>query len=203
MRKVCTPSPSVRGKGNYFTGVKPSVDKAEKLDAVHSLLSKSAGHGVATPSQIVRDGALDPTSGPKNDGLTTSFSPINGHNGGTVSGWRPLPQASSPEAQQNAINSDSASPDVSPEEATPYLSSFREHFVQYLPFIVIPDSCIAADLHRESPILWMAIMTVASTRTTKQKVLSNKMREHFAQASFVDGTRSLDLLWGLLVYTAW
>ena len=91
----------------------------------------------------------------------------------------------------------------SPEDAESYLDRFRTNFVKYLPFIVIPPSMTAHQLHQESPYLWLSIMTVASTRSPQQITLSKEVRGMFGREAYVEGTRSMDLLLAVLVYATW
>jgi len=46
-------------------------------------------------------------------------------------------------------------------------------------------------------------MTVASTRSSQQIVLSREVREVFGREAYLGGTRSMDLLFAVLVYTIW
>lgn len=61
----------------------------------------------------------------------------------------------------------------------------------------------AYQLRQESPILWLCIMTVASTRSIQQEALSKEMRGVFGREAYVEGTRNMDLLLAVLVYATW
>ncbi|KIN05469.1 hypothetical protein OIDMADRAFT_153650 [Oidiodendron maius Zn] len=91
----------------------------------------------------------------------------------------------------------------SPEDAVSYLNRFRTDFVKHLPFIVISPSVTSKELRQERPILWVCIMTVASSNSTKQIALSKEVRAIFGREAYAEGTRSMDLLLAILVYTAW
>jgi hypothetical protein len=90
-----------------------------------------------------------------------------------------------------------------PEDAESYLNRFRKDFVKHLPFIIIPPSVTAHQLHQESPLLWISIMTVASSSSTQQISLSKEVRGVLAREAFVEGTRNMDLLFAVLVYATW
>lgn len=91
----------------------------------------------------------------------------------------------------------------SPEDAESCLNRFRTDFVKRLPFIVISPSVTSNELRQERPILWVCIMTVASSNSTKQIALSKEVRAIFGREAYVEGTRNMDLLLAILVYTAW
>lgn len=61
----------------------------------------------------------------------------------------------------------------------------------------------AYQLCQESPILWLSIMTVASTRSLQQGALSKEVRGVFGREAYVEGTRNMDLLLAILVYATW
>lgn len=111
--------------------------------------------------------------------------------------------ASLPQSLSGAICSPVASCEPNDNDAEVYLARFRADFIGHLPFIDIPDSQTSHQLHQESPLLWLAVMTVASTRTTQQKAMSRQMREIFGREAFVEGTRSIDFLLAVLVYATW
>jgi hypothetical protein len=91
----------------------------------------------------------------------------------------------------------------SPEEAELYMNKFRVDFVKHLPFIIISPSTTAHQLRLDHPILWISIMTVASSMSTQQILLSKELRAILAREAFVQGTRNMDLLLGILVYAVW
>ncbi|KAF7953725.1 uncharacterized protein EAE97_001124 [Botrytis byssoidea] len=74
---------------------------------------------------------------------------------------------------------------------------------QQSPFINIPSSVTAHQLRQERPFLWVAIMTVASNNSKQQTIMSKEARTIFAKEAFVEGTRTMDLLLAILVYTVW
>jgi hypothetical protein len=92
---------------------------------------------------------------------------------------------------------------INQEDAELYLNKFRASFVKHLPFVVIPSSMTSQKLREERPILWVCIMTVASNKSTQQIALSNEARAIIGREAFVEGTRDMDLLLGILVYATW
>jgi hypothetical protein len=89
------------------------------------------------------------------------------------------------------------------QDADNFLDKFRTTFVQYLPFVIISSSTTAAQLRQERPLLWLAIMAVASNQSTQQINFSRELRISFGQEVFVEARRSMDLLLAILVYVTW
>ena len=61
----------------------------------------------------------------------------------------------------------------------------------------------ARRLRQERPILWACIMTVASSNSRQQIVLSREVRGLLGREAYVEGTRNMDLLLAAFVYTVW
>jgi hypothetical protein len=91
----------------------------------------------------------------------------------------------------------------SPEDAELYLNRFRTQFIKHLPFLVLAPSVTSHQLRQDRPILWACIMATASTNSTQQIALSREVRAIFGRETFVEGTRNMDLLLGLLVFSVW
>jgi hypothetical protein len=89
------------------------------------------------------------------------------------------------------------------QDADNFLDKFRTTFVQYLPFVIISSSTTAMQLRQERPLLWLAIMAVASNQSTQQINFSRELRTSFGQEIFVEARRSMDLLLAILVYVTW
>jgi hypothetical protein len=90
-----------------------------------------------------------------------------------------------------------------PKDADLFLHKFRTDFVKNLPFLVISPELTAHELYQERPILWLCIMAVTSNNSQQQITLSRKARMTIANEAFVEGTKNMDLLLAILVYTAW
>ena len=129
--------------------------------------------------------------------------PLVSHSEDTESSYAQLITPNSEPASVILQNSQHPFFRPTPEEAELNLHRFRTQFVPHFPFVIIPESMTADQLHHERPILWLSIMTVASVNTTQQIALSKHMREIFGKEVYVEGTRNMDLLLGILVYTAW
>ncbi|KAL4905586.1 hypothetical protein BDW74DRAFT_185117 [Aspergillus multicolor] len=90
-----------------------------------------------------------------------------------------------------------------PAEAERCLNWFRTHMLGSLPFLVLSSSITAEQLRQERPLLWLSIMTVACTRPAQQQALSKETREIFGREAYIEGRRSLDFLWAVLVFVSW
>ena len=214
MNKDCRPSPPMRRRRIRKRPSASGTSKLEeKLDGLVTLL-KSATQGVprivnattlTTPpagsgqsnhaaflSTIeISEGQRDYTSLPNEDGFPEpTYIP---------------PASSSSESTLASLQSPILHPALqpSPKDAESYLNIFRTNFVNKFPFIVIPPSLTSRELCQERPILWVCIMTVATSNSTQQIALSNEVRALIGREAFVEGTRTMDLLLGILVYAAW
>ncbi|RAK95160.1 Zn(II)2Cys6 transcription factor [Aspergillus ibericus CBS 121593] len=186
LMKPCQPSPPVRKRRTGTKASAKDVQKLEeKLDGLVNILRSatqpgllngavSAGHVVSSHAESVS------LSTPLAQGAPITPASSIGH-----------PETVAQTFEPN--DSDAAS----------YLNRFRSDFIGHLPFLVIPASLTATQLRQESPLLWLAIMTVASTRTMQQRGLSKQIRERFGREAYVEGTRNIDFLLAVLVYTTW
>lgn len=199
MNKVCQPSPPVRkhrrGKG---TSSHETSKLEAKLDDLVTLLKSTRAMPAAVNFKVIRGpgyaGRID------HGEYTTSDSPTS-EEGGFYSSITTSP-------------SDQALPDGSgyepvfrlareprDQDAELFLDRFRCQFVKSLPFVILSPSITARRLRQERPFLWLAIMVVASKDYSLQKSMSEAARSIFAGEAFGKGTRSMDLLLAILVYT--
>jgi hypothetical protein len=58
-------------------------------------------------------------------------------------------------------------------------------------------------LQYERPFLWLVIRAICSRSRARQNALGLEIRKILAQAMLLDCSRSLDLLFGVMVYAAW
>lgn len=84
------------------------------------------------------------------------------------------------------------------------LQEFRLSYASAFPFVIVPPSVNGNALRRSQPFLFHAILTVTSRRQAGlQLTLSAKLREQVSIRVINHSHKSLELLQGLLVYTAW
>ncbi|PYH98989.1 hypothetical protein BO71DRAFT_3062 [Aspergillus ellipticus CBS 707.79] len=192
MGKSCQPSPPVRKRRTVAKASTKEVQKLEeKLDGLVSIL-REATQGQTGLNRTALDTALE-RGGP------ASYAE-------SVSAATPAQDAAGPARTPDA-SGDSPGLGFSLEpgdnDASLYLDRFRSSFIGNLPFLVISPSLTARQLCQESPLLWIAIMTVASIRTTQQRAMSKRIREIFGREAYIEGTRNMDFLLAVLVYATW
>ncbi|KAH6658497.1 hypothetical protein BKA67DRAFT_214989 [Truncatella angustata] len=207
MSKTCQPSPPVRKRCKSEKALRPETSRLEeKLDGLGTL-SKSTKRGATGSFNPVVPGSLPLEFGlGRGASLSSTAATSIGHG---QCEYNRVPRvrhetnctSATPCASARPALSVDSEPDL--EDAETYLDRFRNHFVEYLPFIIIPASVTARELRQERPILWISIMAVASSNSTQQRALSNEARAVLAREAFVEGTRNMDLFLAVLVYTTW
>ncbi|KAE9370271.1 hypothetical protein N431DRAFT_559479 [Stipitochalara longipes BDJ] len=218
MNKTCQPSPPMRKRRIMRKSSEKETSKLEqKLDGLVTLLT-SATQSVPTIVNASATNTLSEISGPSNDDINFSYTPVgsSGNQQGINDRRVPSVERVSEPQFTSAASSSSAStlgnlqqptlPPVlqpSPEDAEFYLNKFRTQFIKYLPFMVLAPSVTSHQLRQDRPILWAAIMATASSNSTQQIALSKAVRATIGREAFVEGTRNMDLLLGILVYVVW
>jgi hypothetical protein len=215
MNKDCRPSPPMRRRRVMKKPPTSGTSKLEaKLNGLVDLLKSATqgGHGI-----VIAKSCNAPTegSGTSNHNGTCSSTitgsiDLQGSISFSTAGGFPdhhFTPATSSSSKSTLVNSQPRilrpTLQPSPEEVESYLNKFRTDFINYLPFIAISPSLSSNQLRQERPILWVCIMAAASSNSTQQIALSNEVRAIIGREAFVEGTRNMDLLLGILVYTAW
>lgn len=84
------------------------------------------------------------------------------------------------------------------------LDRFRRSLTPYFPFVIIPESSNVTDLHREKPIVCLAVLFASSyDNGILQGRLARLFEQMLVTALMQGRISSLDNLQGLLIYTAW
>jgi hypothetical protein len=90
------------------------------------------------------------------------------------------------------------------EDPNDLLEIFRTDMTPHFPFVVIPPGTTAAQLHHQKPFLYSAIMmSVAFRNVSKQMAMAKDIMTDLSIRLLQNGEKSMDLLQGLLVYSAW
>ncbi|KAF2103559.1 hypothetical protein NA57DRAFT_53074 [Rhizodiscina lignyota] len=93
---------------------------------------------------------------------------------------------------------------VTPEIAQVLLDRFRNHGTQQFPFVVVPAGASLDSVRRNNPFLFLAIVaTMIFDNPFLQHQLGEEIEQQAFQRILLHADKSLDLLQGLLVYTAW
>jgi hypothetical protein len=202
MNKECHPSPPMHRQRTLKRRSHHETSKLEaKLDDIVTLL-KSSTQGVPAMKNSQVSSILQATG---SGGIEEQIDSISSLTGTGATNTLEA-SSSSNRAPPDSLGSQpilTLALEPSKEDAELILRRFRCDFVKTLPFINIPSSVTAHQLRLERPLLWIAIMTVASNSTKQQISLSKEARGIFAKEAFVEGTRNMDLLLAILVYTIW
>jgi hypothetical protein len=83
------------------------------------------------------------------------------------------------------------------------LATFRDKMLPSFSFTYISPNVTAQQLQSDRPFLMRAIMAVASPCKQQKIAYGRELKELMAQITLVQNQSSLDLLHGLLVFTAW
>jgi hypothetical protein len=122
-------------------------------------------------------------------------------------GDTPPTSLSSPHVEETTVDTLANTP---PDSDTPLtqdsetcLATFRDKMLPSFSFTYISPSVTAQQLQRDRPFLMRAIMAVATPCKQQKIAYGKELKEILAQITLVQNQSSLDLLHGLLVFTAW
>jgi hypothetical protein len=228
--KMCQPAPAKRTRRDKrripsttlaaSTKVLSSSDGAPDSNGQETLLATSARSeacSLLVPQQQNRPGDIT-FSGLKSD-IFNRASPLNDWMSLVVaaqvsaaSDRLKAPPASSSETQTSPDSNTVATPassafqscaPESKDELQECLETYRTMLITQSPAVYIRPEVTVKELSEERPFLWLVIRAVCSKSIVRQAALSLEAREVLAREMLVEGTRSLDLLFGLLVMGAW
>jgi hypothetical protein len=83
------------------------------------------------------------------------------------------------------------------------LATFRDKMLPSFSFTYISPDVTSQQLHADRPFLMRAIMAVASPCKQQKVAYGKELKDILAQVVLIQNQSSLDLLQGLLVFTAW
>ncbi|KAI2486181.1 Fungal-trans domain containing protein [Pyrenophora tritici-repentis] len=111
-----------------------------------------------------------------------------------------LKSSTRPEAP---IDSQTVKQILASSEADTLLREYRQMSATF-PFVVISPDVKSVDLHAERPMLFLAIITVASWKDhSRQKKLDSVYRTELANRTIISPKRTLGLVQSVLVYLSW
>ncbi len=96
-----------------------------------------------------------------------------------------------------------ASIDLGVEDPDALLTIFRREMTPNFPFIHIDDSLSALCLRRASPTLYTAVMAVTTRNTHQHFKIGKQLAQQIADRIIIRGERSLEILFGILVFAGW
>ncbi|KAI0429241.1 hypothetical protein F5Y09DRAFT_310821 [Xylaria sp. FL1042] len=94
---------------------------------------------------------------------------------------------------------------IIPLDEVPVLfQRYTDRMAVHLPAVVFPPGTTAADIRTRSPILFLAIMSVASSETPNtQRQLVKELMQIFADEIVMRGHKSLELVQALIISVVW
>ncbi|EXL49431.1 hypothetical protein FOCG_09793 [Fusarium oxysporum f. sp. radicis-lycopersici 26381] len=93
---------------------------------------------------------------------------------------------------------------ITMEKAAELFARYNDHMISHLPAIIFQPGFTASELRKTKPILFLAIMAVASAESPiLQKVLQKEMKLTFAEKVMLSGEKGLELVQALNVAVIW
>lgn len=93
---------------------------------------------------------------------------------------------------------------ITMDKATELFARYNDHMVTHLPAVIFQPGFTAAELRKTKPILFLAIMAVASAESIAlQKILQKEMMLTFAEKVILSGEKSLELVQAINVGVIW
>ncbi|KAF4455095.1 hypothetical protein F53441_2534 [Fusarium austroafricanum] len=93
---------------------------------------------------------------------------------------------------------------ITMEKAIELFARYNDHMISHLPSVIFQPGFTASELRKTKPILFLAIMAVASAESPiLQKVLQKEMKLTFAEKVMLSGEKSLELVQALNVAVIW
>jgi len=89
-------------------------------------------------------------------------------------------------------------------QASDLFARYTSQMAPHLPGVVFPSTMTAAELRRTKPILFLSVMSAASSEMPSiQKNLTKELMQVFAEKVIVTGEKSLELIQALQVAVIW
>ncbi|KAI1082938.1 hypothetical protein F5B20DRAFT_490003 [Whalleya microplaca] len=93
---------------------------------------------------------------------------------------------------------------ISMEEAAALFARYTDDMALHLPAVVFPAGTTAEEIRKTKPILFLSIMSVASSETPRlQRLVVKEMMQTFAEKIIINGEKSLEMVQALLVSVIW
>ncbi|KAI0868555.1 hypothetical protein GGS24DRAFT_206970 [Hypoxylon argillaceum] len=90
------------------------------------------------------------------------------------------------------------------EQAADLFRRYTDCMATHLPAVVFPPGTTADEVRKTSPIMFLAIMSVASSETPNtQRVLVKELMQIFANKIIIQGQKSLELVQSIMISVIW
>ncbi|OBT70315.1 hypothetical protein VE03_00317 [Pseudogymnoascus sp. 23342-1-I1] len=83
------------------------------------------------------------------------------------------------------------------------LETYRAKMAPFFPLVIIEKNVTARELMEERPFLSLVIRAICPKSTSKQAELGIEIRRVLGREMLIEGAKNIDLLLGLLVFSAW
>ncbi|KAL2824431.1 hypothetical protein BDW59DRAFT_147644 [Aspergillus cavernicola] len=173
LKKQCSPSDSIRRRNSQKAQGSRIAELEAKLDGLFSIIQ--SGPQAVSPSTLSQVQQASPTDHPSSSHTMTTPYPPASYN-------------SPPGASRTA------------EEA---LVVFRDRMLRFFPFIYLPPTVYAQDLQNERPFLLQVILAITSSTTQERRARTTAIKMKIAQEVVVQNRSNMDLLLGIMAYSAW
>lgn len=183
LKKTCIFPPARRGNAPAQRKTRISQLEAE-IARLDNILGSQQGSGAGSNSSPVSD-----------RGASRSSSTAAGEEAGESTRVQPVNGVSLDPFELGLL---------SIETGNLLLDRFRISLTPYFPFVIMPESLRVADLHREKPIVCLAILFASSHDNGVLQARLSRLFEQMLAIELLQGRiASLENLQGLLIYTAW
>lgn len=222
LKKQCRPSDSVRKSANARRRQNSAArigaleGKVDSLVRLLSLVAQSPAFSATLDNASREDDSLVDYEQPLTHDEQANWSPGTADTtieGDEVMGTHqsradsPMTSLSSPHVGETTVDTLANAPPDSETSSMQHcetcLATFRDKMLPSFSFTYISPNATAQQLQHDRPFLMRAIMAVASPGKQQKIAYGRELKEILAQLALVQNQSSLDLLHGLLVFTAW
>jgi len=93
---------------------------------------------------------------------------------------------------------------ITADEASALFQRYTDRMAPHLPAVIFPSGTTIDDIRRFKPILFLALMSVASSETpATQRILVRDLMDIFANKIIIRGEKSLELVQSIMVSVIW
>ncbi|KAI1333219.1 hypothetical protein F5Y16DRAFT_355129 [Xylariaceae sp. FL0255] len=93
---------------------------------------------------------------------------------------------------------------ISMDEATALFQRYTDSMAMHLPAVIFPPGTTAAEVRKSKPVLFLAVMAVASSESPNlQRLLVKELMQVFADKVFLTAEKSLEIVQALIISVIW
>jgi hypothetical protein len=190
----------------YGTPSSSGFSDAVETSRIDGNSQRNVGYeGFFAPNSISPMNREKPDETPQQNGINSCANVEHqGLNRRPVNG--PPTPATSTTGNSTAPDRSNASTDYpleSDAELKDYLDTYRTKMVPYFPIVCIGPNVTVEEMRKERPFLFLVIRAICSKNWERQIALVLQIKNGLGREMLIEGTRSLDLFLGVLVFAAW